>query len=169
MAATHIYQSSLAWSGSTGAGYRAYSRTHQVSTPPATAGFEVSADTPFGGDSQFVNPEQLLLAAASSCQLLSFLALAARAGVDVVRYEDDAEAVMPVTRGRMRITRIVLRPRIVVAAGTDLKQVTDLVSAAHDSCYVANTLTAEVALEPAVEHYDQAEAASAGAAVDGTP
>jgi peroxiredoxin-like protein len=168
MAATHTYQSSLVWSGSTGAGYRAYSRTHQVSTPPAAVEFEVSADASFGGDPHHLNPEQLLLAAASSCQLLSFLALAARAGVDVEHYEDDAEAIMPATRERMRISRIVLRPQIVVAAGTDLNQVAALVTAAHHSCYIANTLTADVRLEPAIEHSGQARAASGRAASDQT-
>ena len=92
------------------------------------------------------------MAAASSCQLLSFLALAAQAGIDVVRYEDDAEAFMPVTREPMRITRIVLRPRITVAKGSDLDRVGVLVFAAHDGCYIANTLNADVELLPDITH-----------------
>ena len=151
---THTYQVSLAWSGSTGAGYRGYSRNHEATAPPAVGDLKLSADATFRGDADRVNPEQLLLAAASSCQLLSFLAMAANAGVDVMHYEDDAEAVMPEVRDRMRITRIVLRPQIVVAAGTDLGRVNQLVAAAHAACYVANTLNADVVLEPAVEHAD---------------
>ncbi len=127
-------------------------------TPPATAEMVLSADPSFAGDSALHNPEQLLLAAASSCQLLSFLALAANAGIDVVHYEDDAEAVMPVTTERMRITRLILRPHIAVAAGTDLTQVADLVTAAHEGCYIANTLSAEVSVEPAIEQADEVAA-----------
>jgi organic hydroperoxide reductase OsmC/OhrA len=152
MAAIHTYQASLTWSGSTGRGYRDYDRAHRVVTTPARTELEVSADRSFRGDANLVNPEQLLLAAATSCQLLSFLALAARAGIDVQRYADDAEAEMPVTRGPMRITRIVLRPRIVVAAGADLTQVAELVVAAHHECYVANTLNCTVDLEPVIDH-----------------
>ena len=151
MAVTHTYQSSAAWSGSTASGYRSYGRTHRVAAPPAAAELEVSADPAFGGDARCLNPEQLVLAAASSCQMLSFLALAAQAGIDVVHYEDDAEAEMPATRERMRITRIVLRPQVVVAAGTELGRVAELVVAAHDGCYVANSLSTEIVLEPAIE------------------
>jgi organic hydroperoxide reductase OsmC/OhrA len=151
MAATHSYQSNLVWSGSTGGGYLDYSRAHQVSTPPAKVTLEVTADPAFRGDPDLINPEQLLLAAASSCQLLSFLALAARAGIDVVHYQDDAEAVMPVTRDPMRITAIVLRPKIVAAEGTDRIQLAELVTAAHETCYIANTLNAEVTIEPVFE------------------
>ncbi|GMA85826.1 hypothetical protein GCM10025868_10760 [Angustibacter aerolatus] len=97
----------------------------------------MTADAPFGGDPAYPNPEQLLLAAAASCRLLSFLALAARAHVDVLEYADDAEAEMPVGRERMRITRIVLRPRVRVGDGTDRALVTRLLHEAHEECYVA--------------------------------
>lgn len=156
MALTHLYRSQLVWSGSTAAGYRDYGRAHRVRTPPSTAHLDVSADPSFRGDPDLHNPEQLLLAAASSCQLLSFLALAAQAGIDVVGYEDDAEAVMPAAAERMRITQLRLRPRIRLAAGTDLEQVRRLVGAAHDGCYIANTLNAEVLVEPALEHAEGA-------------
>jgi organic hydroperoxide reductase OsmC/OhrA len=152
VATTHRYQSHLVWRGSTAAGYRGFSRAHRVVTPPAAAQIEVSADPSFRGDPQLQNPEQLLLAAASTCQLLSFLALAAQAGLDVVGYQDDAEAVMPATGERIRITQVTLRPQILVAAGTDITQVPELVDRAHDGCYIANTLNAEMVLEPAIAH-----------------
>lgn len=152
MPQTHRYEAQVRWQGSTAAGYRGYDRTHRVSTPPANHDLTVSADPSFRGDPTVVNPEQLLLAAASSCQLLSFLALAAQAGVDVVDYRDDAEAEMPVTSGPMRITLVTLRPRILVAPGTDVGRVHDLVGRAHDTCYIANTLTAELHVEPTIGH-----------------
>lgn len=67
-------------------------------------------------------------------------------------YQDDAEAVMPEGQKPMRITRLTLRPHIVVAAGTDLDRVQRLVTQAHDACYIANTLNAEVVVEPTIEH-----------------
>lgn len=168
MTVTHSYHASLVWSGSTGAGYRVYDRTHRVTMPPAVAVLELSADPAFGGKDRQPNPEQLLLAAASSCQLLSFLALAARAGIDVVHYEDDAEAVMPAARDGMRITAIVLRPQIVVAAGTGIGAVRDLVHAAHQGCYIANSLIADVTVDPLIEHARQASAHPVSGA-DGGP
>ncbi|GAB2867996.1 OsmC family protein [Nocardioides pacificus] len=110
----------------------------------------LSADPAFRGDAAFPNPEQLLLAAASSCQLLSFLAVAARAGVDVVAYADDAAALMPDAASGMRITEIVLRPRITVR-GSDESMVATLVETAHDQCFIANTLNATMRVEHTVE------------------
>ncbi|MBM9467571.1 OsmC family protein [Nakamurella leprariae] len=147
----HRFTSALRWSGSTAGGYRDYSRAHHVTLPPTDTRLTVTADAAFRGDAALPNPEQLLLAAAASCQLLSFLALAAVAGVDVLSYSDEAEAEMPVTREAMRITRIVLRPHIEVAEGTDTERVVAMVHQGHDECFIANTLNAEVVVEPTVQ------------------
>jgi organic hydroperoxide reductase OsmC/OhrA len=146
---THTYQAQVAWQGSTGAGYRAYSRAHAGVAPPS-AEIPMSADPHFRGDAEQVNPEQLLVMAASSCQLLSFLAVAARAGVEVIQYQDSAEGVMPGAGSPMRIERIDLRPIIHVAPGTDHDQVRALVEQAHQGCYIANSLTTAVTLSPTV-------------------
>ncbi len=148
----HTYESSLAWRGSTGAGYVAYDRFHTASTPPATTEIRMSSDAAFRGDPDLVNPEQLLVLAASSCQLLSFLAVAARHKVDVVSYEDTAVGVMPMDLKPVRITTIALAPRIVVAPGTDLAAVEEMIHDAHDQCYVANSLTTEVTVAATITH-----------------
>jgi organic hydroperoxide reductase OsmC/OhrA len=147
----HTYAARLAWSGDTGLGYRDYDRNHTVG--PDGIALDVSADPAFRGDASRLNPEQLLVMAASSCQLLSFLALAARKRVRVTAYEDDASGVMPMRPedgGPVRVTEIVLRPRITVAAGTDHALVVELVHQGHDECYIANSLTTEVRVEPTI-------------------
>ena len=149
MGHTHTYRTDLAWEGSTAAGYEAYPRAHRLAVAPALAPLELSSDPAFRGDPTRLNPEQLLLAAASSCQLLSFLAVAARARVDVVGYTDRAEAVMPEDEKPMRLTRITLRP--VIALGAAAAEVTDqrldhLVEVAHRECFIANTLRSEMSV-----------------------
>src|SRR5689334_6501194 len=137
----HRYPATTTWRGSTGVGYDAYDRGHAVSTPEAAATLELSSDRAFRGDPARWNPEQLLVAAASSCQLLSFLAVAARARVDVVDYADDAEGEMVDGPMPMSITRIVLRPVVTIAvdAGADRDaveaKVRRLVDLAHHECY----------------------------------
>ena len=143
----HIYRSAVSWSGST-TDYDSYHRRHEVTI--GTASLAVSADAAFRGDPDLVNPEQLLVATVSSCQLLSFLAVASRSGVDVVRYSDDAEGVMPESEDPMRVTTIVLRPRIRVRGGS-AQRVERLVHKAHEQCYIANSLTSKVVLEPTIE------------------
>jgi organic hydroperoxide reductase OsmC/OhrA len=113
----------------------------------------MSADPAFRGDPELPNPEQLLLAAASSCQLLSFLALVAGEGIDVVSYEDRAEALMPVDDKPVRITGITLRPRVVVATG-DPDRVRALMERAHHDCFIANSVNAVITIEPEILHAD---------------
>ena len=150
MVGRHVYRTSLSWDGSTADGYAAYDRGHTVEAAPARTVLSLSSDPAFRGDAELLNPEQLLVAAASSCQLLSFLAIAARSGVDVRSYRDETEAVMPEDDEPMRITRIVLRPAVVVAAGIPEERVLRIVEKAHEECYVANSLSAQVVLEPTI-------------------
>jgi len=152
-APTHRYAARIAWTGSTAEGYDAYTRAHEASSPPARTQLSLDADTAFKGDASKLNPEQLLVLSASSCQLLSFLAVAARARVDVVGYEDDAEGEMPMDVRPVRVTRIVLRPTITVAGEMpDEERLHQLVETAHRHCFVANSLTTELAIEPTFRH-----------------
>ena len=152
----HHYAVRCEWAGSTGVGYERYDRSHRISAPPAVPTLELSSDPAFRGDPARINPEQLLVMAASSCQLLSFLAVAARARLDVVAYEDRAEAAMPEDDLPVRITTIRLRPRIRLTAGAGGAQATEervrqLVELAHRECYIANSLKTEVTVDPEIE------------------
>jgi organic hydroperoxide reductase OsmC/OhrA len=150
MTTVHRYAVACSWEGSTGQGYDRYSRTHSGSAPPAPATLRLSADRAFRGDPDLLNPEQLFVLAASSCQLLSFLAVAARARLDVRRYQDRAEAEMPEDDPPVRIARIWLRPRIELAAGPGEERVRRLVEQAHRECYIANSARTEIQVEPEI-------------------
>lgn len=146
----HRYAVRCRWSGSTGVGYESYDRAHTVEAPSAPA-LQMSSDPAFRGDPALLNPEQLVVLAASSCQLLAFLAVAARARVDVVEYEDAGVGEMPEDDKPVRITRITLRPRIVVVGSVTEERVRHLVEVAHRECYIANSLRTDVVVEPVVE------------------
>lgn len=151
--ATHHYRVRCQWSGSTGAGYEAYPREHTATADPAAATLRLSSDPAFRGDPTLLNPEQLVVLAASSCQLLSFLAVAARARLDIVAYDDQAEAVMPEDDPPARLTRILLRPRIRLreTPGATVERVHHLVEVAHRECFIANSLRSEILVEPTIE------------------
>jgi organic hydroperoxide reductase OsmC/OhrA len=142
----HRYHAVCRWQGSTGVGYDHYVRAHEISAPPAEASLKLSGDPAFRGDPKLINPEQLLVMAAASCQLLSFLAVAARKRLDVVEYKDRAEGFMPEDEKPIRITRIVLRPRIVVKSGTK-EAVQKAVEIGHHECYIANSLKTDIQVE----------------------
>ena len=151
MTRIHRYTCELGWTGSTAGGFQHYGREHRASCPPSPAGLRLSSDPAFLGDSELLNPEQLLLTAASSCQMLSFLAHASRAGLDVIAYSDHADAVMPEDDKPVRITRIALRPRITVVGETDDSRVRRCIERAHQTCFIANSLKSEIEIEPQIE------------------
>jgi organic hydroperoxide reductase OsmC/OhrA len=99
-----------------------------------------------------VDPEEALVAAASSCHMLFFLHLAAKRGFVVDSYVDYAYGVMEKnSEGKAAITRIVLRPKIEFA-GERRPQANELEALHHESheqCYIANSLKSEVVIEAA--------------------
>ncbi|HEY4279037.1 MAG TPA: OsmC family protein [Conexibacter sp.] len=146
---THRYTTVARWAGSTAPGYTGYDRNHVAQAPPAEQGLELSGDAAFHGDATKLNPEQLLVLSASSCQMLSFLAVAARARIDVLAYDDSAIGEMPDEPRPQRVARITLRPRITIRGemprGTRLLH---LVEVAHRECFIANSITSEIEIQP---------------------
>ena len=100
---------------------------------------------PFG-----VDPEEALVASTSSCHMLWFLDLARRAGLDVASYRDSAEGEMGKgPSGAMMITRITLRPEIAFAGRQPSEvELADLHHHAHEACFIANSLRADIFVEP---------------------
>ena len=148
--AEHRYETQLRWSGSTGLGWENYDREHTITAPPAEPELRLTTGES-QGDPAVLNPEQLLVMAASSCQMLSFLHAAAKARIDVVEYEDEATGLMPLDEQPAWITEITLRPRIVIAGEASEERVRKLVQTAHEYCFIANSLKSEVAIEPRIE------------------
>ena len=148
--AAHRYETRLRWTGSTGLGWDHYNRTHSATAPPAQQ--EVGLTTGESkGDPAVLTPEQLLLMAASSCQMLWFLHLAAKARIDVVAYDDEAVALMPDDIDPVRITEVTLRPRIAVTGDASEERIHKLVHTAHEHCFIANSLNSAMSIEPTVE------------------
>jgi organic hydroperoxide reductase OsmC/OhrA len=147
----HHYHATCHWEGDTAMGYESFDRAHTSSAPPALTELMLSADPAFLGHPEKLNPEQLLLISASSCQLLSFLAIAARARVQVLEYDDHAEAEMPEDNKPVRLTKLTLRPRIVVGPGVKEERILKLTEIAHKQCYISNSLSTEITVEPTVE------------------
>ncbi|MFJ3221374.1 OsmC family protein [Kitasatospora sp. NPDC086801] len=141
---SHPYVAHLHWNGSTATGIRSYSRDHVAVAPPAAAEVALSADPAFRGSPERLNPEQLVVMAASSCQMLSFLGAAARAGIDVLAYDDQAVSHLDLTAESARLATIRLVVTVKVAAGTDEAKVQELSEQAHHECYIANSLSVPV-------------------------
>jgi len=147
----HRYTLTVTWTGNQGAGtsgVREYARDHEIAVDgkPAIPG---SSDPSFRGDRTRYNPEELLVASLSGCHMLWFLSECAAAGVVVIEYVDRAEGFMTEdANGGGRFTRVVLRPEITLAPGSDLETARANHHTAHEKCFIANSVAFPVEVEP---------------------
>lgn len=157
----HLYRLTVTWTGNTGSGtssYRSYERSYEVSQQGKIGASHAlegtisgSSDVAFRGDRSRWNPEELLVAALSSCHLLSYLHLCADAGITALGYVDEAQGEMEQTAdGGGKFVHVILRPRVTVSPGSDIDRATLLHHAAHENCFIANSVNFAVDCEPLV-------------------
>lgn len=129
------YSRAHVWRFDGGAEVRASASPHVVPAPMS--------------DPAGVDPEEALIASASSCHMLWFLSLAREAGLDVESYEDRAVGRMGRGGdGRIAIVRIALRPLIAFAGRQpEPGELERLHHEAHEKCFIANSLKTEIVVE----------------------
>jgi len=132
--------------------YDSYGREHEWTFGGGTR-LRCSAAPEYRGDSRLPNPEEALVAALSSCHMLTFLAICARKGLVVDRYSDRAEGRLDKgPDGRLAVTHVTLRPVVVFAPGTtlDADELRSLHVSAHRGCFIASSVKTEVSVEPEI-------------------
>ena len=104
----------------------------------------------FSGNPEAVDPEDAFTASLASCHMLTFLAIAAVKGFEVASYTDDAVGTLDKNaEGRLCMTRVVLRPRVVFSGRQPTREELDgLHERAHKGCFIANSVKTEVSVEP---------------------
>ena len=98
-----------------------------------------------------VDPEEAFVASLSSCHMLFFVDFARRAGFVVDSYVDEAEGVLDKRGdGRMWMSRVTLHPRVEFSGANPPteEELADLHHRAHETCFIANSVTTEVTVEP---------------------
>jgi organic hydroperoxide reductase OsmC/OhrA len=131
-----------------------YSRGHQwhfdggFSVPASSSPHSVKL--PYSIEAA-VDPEEAFVASISSCHMLWFLDIAARAGWTVDDYRDDAQGVMTAREdGRLWVSSVTLRPaiRFVGDKLPDGAEIARLHHRAHEECFIANSVRSDVRVEP---------------------
>ena len=150
------YRAQLSWQRRPGEAFvdKRYSRAHELrfdgGAVLAGSSSPHSVPLPYS-DASAVDPEEMFVAALSSCHMLWFLGLAAAQGLCVERYDDEAVGVMARDdRGRLAMTEVVLRPRVVFGADAQCGKETlaALHHQAHEECFIANSVRSLVRVEP---------------------
>jgi organic hydroperoxide reductase OsmC/OhrA len=148
----HHFACHLTWIGASRGptrSYDAYDRTYRIEVegkPPVVG----SAAPVFRGDASLFNPEDWLVAALSACHCLSYLAIAARAELLVVNYEDQATGTMAMIDRRIRFREVMLRPRVWLAPGSDVELAKSFHREANEQCFIANSVNFPVQHEPEI-------------------
>ncbi|HBK06884.1 MAG TPA: peroxiredoxin [Acetobacteraceae bacterium] len=149
----HRYRVAVEWTGNQGSGtstYAGYGREHVIraGTKAAIAG---SADPAFRGDAARWNPEELLLASIAACHKLWYLHLCSAAGIVVMRYTDEAEAIMEEDpTGAGRFVSAELHPHVVIQASGDTAKAARLHHDAHQYCFIANSVNFPIGCVPVI-------------------
>ena len=97
-----------------------------------------------------VDPEEALVASASSCHMLTFLWVASKAGFNIASYEDSAVGEMATTpEGRQWISKITLDPQIVWLDNKipTADELAHMHHEAHEVCYIANSIKSEIVVK----------------------
>jgi organic hydroperoxide reductase OsmC/OhrA len=129
--------------------YETYNRAHEWRFGGGTV-VQASSAPEYRGDPKLVNPEEGLVAALSSCHMLTFLALCARKRFTVDRYEDQVVGVMTKNEaGKLWVSRVTLRPRVIFHGERQpsAEELHTLHERAHQECFIANSVKTEVVVD----------------------
>ncbi len=129
--------------------YETYNRNHLIQFPGGQF-VKASSAPAYFGDPDLVNPEESILAALSSCHMLTILAIAAKKKMVIDHYEDRPVAELaPNEKGRMMVKTITLNPKITFNGNdVDEAKVKRLHDSAHKHCFIANSLLTEQVISP---------------------
>ena len=149
----HNYRLTLKWTGNLGEGtltYRGYTRDHTISIE-GKPDILASSDPSFRGNPQRYNPEEMLLASASSCHMLSYLHLCAVHKIVAVKYSDNPTGTMLESAdGSGKFEEIMLNPVIVITEKAMIAKAIELHHDANKLCFIANSLNFPVKHHPAI-------------------
>jgi organic hydroperoxide reductase OsmC/OhrA len=137
---SHKYSMLLVWTGNKGEGtatYRGYDRSFTVSIDNKED-FKGSSDPKFRGDPTKYNPEEMLVAALSSCHMLFYLHLCADNGIVATEYKDAAVGTMHETKeGGGFFTEVVLNITLKITDISKKSLAEKLNHNANQLCFIA--------------------------------
>lgn len=143
MAKTHDFSNRIVWTGNRGTGtsaYKAYDRTWDMALPGKDI-LHCSNDPMLGGDPSKYNPEDMLIAALSSCHMLWYLHLCSVAGVTVTSYQDNPVGIgESEPDGTGRFVEAILKPVIHITLDSDQEKARQLHDEIHKHCFIARSV-----------------------------
>jgi len=129
--------------------YNDYSRQYTINSAGKPQLIGTAAPAYKGSDDQY-NPEDMLIASLSACHMLTYLALAANAKLEVLAYQDNAEGSLHTEAGATKFKEVILKPRITISVGSDKERALALHEKAHKVCFISNSINFPVKVIPEI-------------------
>lgn len=141
MAESHTYTTHLVWNETRRATQSSDDLPDlEVATPPEFP----------GGIAGIWSPEHLFVASAEACLMTTFLAIAENSKLAFESYESEAVGTLEKTDSGFQITRIVLKPRLVISDENLVDRARRILEKAEQHCLISNSMKTEIDLEPTV-------------------
>ncbi|PKB15428.1 OsmC family protein [Flavobacterium sp. 5] len=151
MAFKHLFKARLNWTSvpkETAPTTKQYLKTHQIAIEGKDI-LNISAAKAFKGDPGLYNPEDLLLSSLVSCHMMSYLYVCSQNGIDVMSYQDGAEATLEVLEnGSGRIIEVRLHPKVVIKQQEKIAEALNLHKKANELCFIANSCNFKIVHYP---------------------
>jgi len=138
----HAYKVSLTWKEG---------RTGELSSPELTDKLEVATPPNFAkGVEGIWSPEHLYTAAASSCLMTTFLAIAENFKLAFDSFACEANGVLDMVEGKYLMTEIQLKPLVGIRNEEDKEKALKVLEKSEKACLISNSIKAKVTMIPEV-------------------
>ncbi|HTN49634.1 MAG TPA: OsmC family protein [Burkholderiaceae bacterium] len=152
MSTQHVFEGALHWSGGSGTDERGRLRLARdfVLRFKDKTPIDGSSPAVYRGDDSRHNPETLMVASLMACHHLTYLAVCERANIRVLEYTDSATGTLALRDGKMRMVEVVLWPQVRISDSAQLEQARELHAKAHTNCFMSNSVSFEIKVQPTV-------------------
>jgi organic hydroperoxide reductase OsmC/OhrA len=134
------YTTTVQWTGERTGLLRAEGKSDiSVASPPE-----------FKGVPNVWTPEDLFVAALNICQMNTFVAYALKKGLILISYKSEAEGTLDFADGSYRFVNVRIKPKITVKGSVSEMDVAQIVRDAHEGCLIANSINADVEVQPSI-------------------
>ncbi|MED3562651.1 OsmC family protein [Bacillus xiapuensis] len=120
------------------------------------AGLDIQASVPKELDGPGIgsSPEELLIAAANNCYMITLAAMISNRKIEGVTFEVESEGVLDKIEGKLKFKQIIHRPVIYIShdAEVTVEKLEELALRAERACFISNTIrcSIEFSVEPKV-------------------
>ncbi len=104
----------------------------------------------FGGEPNLWTPEHFFLAAIASCYVATFRGVAEASKLEFEGVQVTVEGIIEKKDGRLRFTRVVLRPEATIYRAEDQDRTLKVLEKSERVCLVARSLSSEIVMEPKI-------------------